>query len=88
MKWMQAAGFQNTSSQVVEHIHSVHIGEGVFKDPFIKRNATSQLALLEEEAYQAGLKKITEALARAKAKDERIVFRSEIFVKMLLGYKP
>jgi len=88
MEWMQSEGLQNVSSQVVEHIHNLHVGEGVFKDPFIKRNATSQLALLEEGAYQTGLKKITEALARAKAQDERIVFRSEIFVKMLLGYKP
>lgn len=84
LKWMLSAGFQNVSSPVVEHIHNLHVGEGVFKDPFIKRNATSQLALLNEETYQAGLKKITEALAR----NERIVFRSEIFVKMLLGYKP
>jgi len=88
MKWMQAAGFKNVSSQVVEHIHNLHVGEGVFKDPFIKRNATSQLALLEEAAYQAGLKKISEALNQAKTKGERIVFRSEIFVKLLLGYKP
>ncbi len=88
MKWMKDEGFQKVSSRVVEHIHNVHVGEGVFKDPFIKRNATSQLALLEEAAYQAGLKKITDALTQARAKDERIVFRSEIFVKMLLCYKP
>ncbi len=87
MKWMREAGFQNVSSQVVEHINNLHVGESVLKDPFIKHNATSQLALLNEETYLAGLEKIKEALTQAKVKDERIVFRSEIFVKMLLGYK-
>ena len=87
MKWMSEAGLHNVSSQVVEHINNLHVGESVLKDPFIKHNATSQLALLSEETYRAGLKKINEALARATRQNERIVFRSEILVKMLLGYK-
>jgi len=88
VKWMGEAGLQNISSQVVEHINSLHVGESVLKDPFIKHNATSQLALLSDEVYQAGLQKIKEALVLARAKDERIIFRSEILVKMLLGHKP
>jgi ubiquinone/menaquinone biosynthesis C-methylase UbiE len=88
IKWMAEAGLRNISSQVVEHINSLHVGESVLKDPFIKHNATSQLALLSEATYQMGLEKIEEALARASAQGERIVFRSEIFVKMLLGHKP
>ncbi len=87
MKWMEQDGFTDTSTQTVERIQNIHVGDAVLKDPFIKHNATSQLALLSGEMYQIGLKRINEALAEAKEKNERIVFRSEINVKMFLGYK-
>ena len=87
MDWMKADGFQNISAQEVEKIVNIHVGDGVFNDPFIKQNATSQLALLSAEKYQSGLKRIREALEQARAGNERIVFRSQISVKMFLGYK-
>ena len=87
MDWMKADGFQNISAQEVEKIVNIHVGDGVFNDPFIKQNATSQLALLSAEKYQLGLKRIREALEQARAGNERIVFRSQISVKMFLGYK-
>lgn len=87
MDWMKADGFQNISVQEVEKIVNIHVGDGVFNDPFIKQNATSQLALLSAEKYQSGLKRIREALEQARAGNERIVFRSQISVKMFLGYK-
>ena len=87
MDWMKADGFQNISAQEVEKIVNVHLGDGVFNDPFIKQNATSQLALLSAEKYRSGLKKIRETLEQARAGNERIVFRSQISVKMFLGYK-
>ena len=87
MDWMKADGFQNISAQEVEKIVNVHVGDGVFNDPFIKQNATSQLALLSAEKYRSGLKKIRETLEQARAGNERIVFRSQISVKMFLGYK-
>lgn len=87
MDWMKADGFQNISAQEVEKIVNIHVGDGVFNDPFIKQNATSQLALLSAEKYRSGLKKIRETLEQARAGNERIVFRSQISVKMFLGYK-
>jgi ubiquinone/menaquinone biosynthesis C-methylase UbiE len=87
-RWMHETGFEKLSSQVIEHINNLHVGESVLKDPFLKYNATSQLALLSEQTYEAGIQKITEALAAARQRQERIVFRSEIQVKMILGYKP
>jgi hypothetical protein len=84
---MNDDGFQNVSAQEVEKIVNIHVGDGVFNDPFIKQNATSQLALLSAEKYQSGLKRIREALEQARAGNERLLFRSEISVKMFLGYK-
>ncbi len=88
MQWLEQEGFQNISVQSVENIKNIHVGEAVLKDPFLKHNATSQLALLSEETYNAGMQRIQSALDAAKAKGERIVFRSEIAVQMQLGTKP
>jgi hypothetical protein len=85
---MESIGFQNVSSQNVEHILNVHMGAGVLHDPFLKQNASSQLALLSEEIYQAGVEKIKQAIAEAKSRNVQITFSSDIYVKMFLGYKP
>lgn len=87
VSWMNADNFQNVTVQEVERIVNIHVDEGVFNDPFIKHNATSQLALLSAERYQLGLGKIKEALKQSRARNDRLVFRSQISVKMFLGYK-
>ena len=88
MQWMNEQGFKNISSETVERILNIHDGRKVLDDPFLKHSATSQLALLSDEAYQAGMEKIHLALEQAEAREEAIQFRSEIPVKMFLGYKP
>lgn len=88
LQWMAQEGFENVSSTNAEHIRNIHVGEAVLKDPFLKQDATSQLALLSDEDYRVGMERIRSALEAAKEKGERIVFRSEIAVKMLLGRKP
>ncbi|MBN8581757.1 MAG: class I SAM-dependent methyltransferase [Anaerolineae bacterium] len=88
LTWMEQAGFHSITSQVVEHIQNVHVGEAILNDPFLKHNATSQLALLDEQTYEAGLERIKQALSAAKESGEQILFRSDIHVKMFLGYKP
>lgn len=87
MQWMNEFRFQHISSETVERILNIHQGRHVLDDPFLKHSATSQLALLSDEAYQAGMKKIHLALEQAEAQEETINFRSETPVKMFLGYK-
>lgn len=86
-QWMEQEGFQNISTQTVENIRNIHVDDAVLKDPFLKHNATSQLALLSAADYQTGMERIQHALAVAKEKNDRIVFRSEIHIKMWLGFK-
>ena len=86
-EWMSMDGFKDISVEEVEKIESVHVGEAVLDDPFVKHNATSQLALLSAEQYQSGLRNIREALEQARARNDRVIFRSQISVKMILGYK-
>jgi SAM-dependent methyltransferase len=81
---MDRSGFRNIERRNVEHIMSIHEGEQVLNDPFLKRNATSQLALLSRETYEVGIEKIK---ADSK-KDSRKVFKSDFWVRMVLGMKP
>ena len=76
LTWMRAEGFQ--------HISDVHFGTDVLNDPFLKKNSCSQLALLSDSAYQAGLEKIKVAVVD----EEQLVFRNELFIKMFTGFKP
>ena len=84
MRQMEQAGLAETSTRLVEHIQNIHVGEAVLKDPFLKHNATSQLALLDDDTYAVGVERIRQTLAE----NPRAVFRSEIRVKMFLGFKP
>lgn len=88
LKWMEAEGFHSISASNVEHIQNIHVEGSVLNDPFIAHNATSQLALLSNKEYELGLAKIRAALKDAQARHESIVFSSDIYVKMFLGYKP
>jgi ubiquinone/menaquinone biosynthesis C-methylase UbiE len=88
IKWMKDAGFENTSTRTVEHILNVHVGKGILRDPFLRQNATSQLALLDEIVYDAGIERIKAAIVDAEKNNEIVVFSSDIQVRMFLGYKP
>jgi ubiquinone/menaquinone biosynthesis C-methylase UbiE len=81
---MNRAGFQNIDQRDVEHVSSIHDGEQVLRDPFLKQNATSQLALLDRETYEAGIEKIRADLRE----DGRKVFKSDFWVRMVVGIKP
>lgn len=81
---MNRAGFQDVEQRNVEHVLSIHEGEQVLNDPFLKQNATSQLALLSGETYEAGIEKIKSDLK----KDSRRVFKSDFWVGMVMGMKP
>jgi ubiquinone/menaquinone biosynthesis C-methylase UbiE len=83
---MRQAGFLNIERHDVEHILNIHVGEGVLNDPFIKQTATSQLALLTEEAYLAGIQKIQSDLR--KSGNKPLIFKSDFWVKMFTGIKP
>ncbi len=86
--WMEASGLQDLESGEVEHISSVWHGREVLGDPFLEKHSCSQLALLTEEAYAAGRRRIEAALAEAEAKGETLTFRSDISLLMLSGRKP
>ena len=85
---MKQAGFQDIQRQDAEHILNIFMDEGVLNDPFIKHNATSQLALLSDEVYAAGIEKIKADLQKAQLSKKQIIFKSDFWVRMFTGVKP
>ena len=84
---MTQAGFERTKLQKVERIIEVKQGREVLNDPYLCKTACSRLALLSDEAYNAGLKHIETAVAQAETRGETIVFRTDILISMLTGDK-
>jgi ubiquinone/menaquinone biosynthesis C-methylase UbiE len=86
---LNQVGFQPVDSSVVELITEKFVGEAVFDNNyFLQKDSSSQFILLSEEAYQAGLARMRNAITEAKATGEKIVFASEIKVWMCYGFKP
>ncbi len=61
-------------------------GRAVLDDPFLRQGACSQLALLDDEAYAAGLGRIEAALDAAEAAGETLTFRTDLFIAMVVGW--
>jgi SAM-dependent methyltransferase len=79
--WMTAAGFGQMEARAVEIVDVVWTGDQVFEDAFLAKNATSQLAMLSDEAYQAGIDRIRAAIAA----DPDITFHTHIEMIMMIG---
>ncbi len=86
MDWMTAAGFGQVAWRVVERINDPKFGREVLDDPFLRKESTSQLALLTDDAYAEGLQRIRAALEAADKVGEQLVFRSDILMGMVVGH--
>jgi ubiquinone/menaquinone biosynthesis C-methylase UbiE len=84
-QWMRDSGFKNIETGIVERIDDPKIGRDILSDHFLQKHSTSQLALLSDEAYTAGLRKIEAAIARAESKNEEIGFAAELPFVTVIG---
>jgi hypothetical protein len=75
---------QRAVARILDHQR----GRQVLDSPFLEKNACSQLALLTEEAYRTGLRRIEAAIADAEAKGEEIIFPVDLPLTMLTGRNP
>ncbi len=88
LDWMALTDFGEVWWQAVEHINERLEGREVLTHPFLKKESTSQLALLSDEAYAAGLSRIKQAIHAAEAAREIILFRDELTIGLVAGRKP
>ncbi|MGH7319609.1 MAG: hypothetical protein ACRELA_08285 [Candidatus Rokuibacteriota bacterium] len=59
--------------------------KGVGDEPMLQKNATSQLTLLSDEGYSAGIDRIRTAITNAEASGEEIAFPVDISLQMVVG---
>ncbi len=85
--WMRQAGFLRMEVKTAEIIRDTIQGEDVLKHPFLQKNSCSQLALLSDEDYAAGLERIRQALDEARSQGKALSFADEIYLQMYAGYR-
>jgi hypothetical protein len=83
---MAKAGFGRVEWQVAERLLDHKVGRAVLEDPFLRKEATSQLTLLTDEAYAAGLRRIRAALETAEAAGKQLRFPVDIPIGMVVGW--
>ncbi len=85
--WMVGARFERVTWQAPVRIARQWHGRDVLADPSLQKNGTSQLILLSDAAYAAGMARIEGALARAEQAGEQIVFPAEVTLGMVVGWR-
>lgn len=85
---LRQAGFQQINSPVVHLIGSEIPGEAILDSYWLRKESSSQLILLSEEVYQAGLERVRQVVTAAQARQEKIVFRTRLKNRMVHGFKP
>ena len=86
-QWMATAGLREIELREVERISDTKVGRDVLHDPYLRKYACSQLALLTDDAYASGMRGIEAALTAAEATGETTVFPTELSVEMMTGCK-
>ena len=80
------AGFNRVSWRIAAQIKDSLGGREVLASPFLRKYATSQLAVLPEREYAEGLARIESALATAEQAGETLEFPVEIWLVIVIGY--
>jgi len=88
LDWMVACDFQPIEWRIVEQILDHKAGRAIFADPYLQKDAVSQLSLLSDDAYAAGLARIETALAAAEVAGETLTFPTDLLLAMLVGRVP
>ena len=84
--WMEEAGFEHIEWRVAEQIKRSWFGQDVFNDPFLKKESTSQLALLSDDVYASGMRRIAADLALAESDGRVLEFPSDLELPMAIGH--
>ncbi len=82
--WMKGSGLSETRSRAAARIRNSTRGEGVFADPILHKSGTSQLTLLTDEAFRAGMTRIRSAIED----NPTAVFSTDVTLHLTVGKQP
>ncbi|MGC9333029.1 MAG: hypothetical protein ACP5JJ_02705, partial [Anaerolineae bacterium] len=86
LDWMADAGFQRVQWQPIDRVFAHKVGRAVLDDHFLQKDACSQLSLLSDEEYAAGLRRIHAALDAAEAAGETVTFAVDLLMALVIGW--
>jgi SAM-dependent methyltransferase len=75
---MEAAGFQNCTTQEVEHWAYRLPANEILNQGRLDKTATSQLSILTDAEYQRGMEQVHADMEHAKAKGQTLLLAAEI----------
>ncbi|HSM57680.1 MAG TPA: class I SAM-dependent methyltransferase [Candidatus Sulfomarinibacteraceae bacterium] len=85
---MATAGFERVEQREVTEERTVRRGREILDDPFLQKQGTSELALISDAAYEAGIRRIKETIERAEDVGQTATFSTDIVFYMTLGAAP
>jgi len=81
---MLRAGFSGVECRAAARFRQTRHGRAILADPELQRNGCSQLALLSDAQYEAGISRIESALRRAEPEDA-VAFKVDIAMMLECG---
>ena len=85
---LREAGFAQVASPVGYRVQATDLGAAVLKNTFLPKDSNSTLTLLSDEAYAAGLARITAAIAAGERTGQPARFETDFPMRMVHGFKP
>lgn len=82
---IRAVGLQVAELGVAHEIRQGFQGREVFEDLYLARNGTSQLALMSDQAYEQGRRRMRAAVDRAEKEGRSVEFRARLGLAYLLA---
>lgn len=87
-QWMVESDLVNIETNEVERVQRRITGGEVLEDYFLRRQASSQLAMLTEEDWAEGLLRIRHAIEEGEARSAPVVFEVDLRFDLICGWKP
>ena len=85
---MRASGLENIETVAVERIRRRFVGGEILEDYFLQRKASSQLAILSDEAWAQGLQRIRRAIQKGAQEGAPTIFEVDLALVLVCGSKP
>jgi SAM-dependent methyltransferase len=83
-RWLRELGFERVTTRTAARIQATQTGLEVLDDPILHRYGTSQLTLLDQDAFDRGMTRVREAAER----DRACAFVTDLELPMTRGFRP
>ncbi len=88
VRWWKEAGFSQCSTSVAQHIDQALPARARLESGAISKESTSQLTLLTDDEYEAGVERIWRDIREAEAGGEELHLRADLQLFAAFGTLP